>query len=158
MDPVADVTDVYRCFVCEPDGSEQTVIDLVRRPHPVPEERRDVVDFDVVYMRNVAFESEATGRRIELPYLIGRTLTVYSPPSENLLKLEGPTLWAVLGGLAVITGFILWRMSRQTQRRRRHPALAGKEGVGMRALFEMRMREDAAKRAAGASEQKPRNP
>jgi hypothetical protein len=143
--PAGDVEDVYRFFLSEPDGSEPTVVDLVARPDETPQLNRDVVDLEGVFVRTVAFESEKSGKLHEVPYVVALNMSIRrSVPSGP----HGAAAWWFLGG-AVVIGLVVARMlarSNVAKGGRHHFEVPQKSGVGIRELFEMRLREDAAAR------------
>jgi hypothetical protein len=157
--PAGDVEDVYR-FVMLLNGSDDPcVVDLVTRPTAHIEERADLVDVDAVFLRTVKFESKQN-KFVEIPYLIGRTVQVYraySVPPNTLL--QGNSRWVVLG-VVVVAAMVVARMllrANPQPPRRGDPALR-KPGVGIRELFEMRLREDEAARKRDAPPPSPPEP
>jgi hypothetical protein len=155
LTPAGDVTDVWRCFITDADASNKTVVDLVTKP-PVTrdDEKRSVVDVDAVFFRLAGFDSEARNRagapfvHSEVPYLIGRTLTVYTPPPRGP---QGMAQIAVLGAIVLGAVVLAFLLARQRKTSREHPALLNKPGVGMRELFEMRRREGTGRKPPGAT-------
>jgi hypothetical protein len=148
--PAGKVEDVYRIFLAEPDGSEPVVADLVRRPTETPEIGKDVATVEGIFVRTAAFESdEKTPKRYEVPYLVAVNVRVVPPASTGM---HGPIAYICLGAAVVAALVVAWMISRPKKGgyRRHGPALLNKPGVGMRELFEMRMREDAARRASSS--------
>jgi hypothetical protein len=155
--PAGDVTDVWRCFITDADASDKTVVDMVSKP-PVNGDdlKRSVVDVDALFFRLVGFDSEATSAKTgtplvhsEVPYLIGRTLEVYTPPPRGP---QGTAQIALLGGIVLGAAVVAFLLARQRRSARQHPALLNKPGVGIREMFEMRRREESSKKppATGA--------
>jgi hypothetical protein len=153
--PVGNVTDVWHCYISQPDGSEQMVVDVTTKPPITASDyRKEVVDADALFVRVVGFDAEKVEkgaiapRHLEVPYLIGRSLTVYTPPPRGP---QGMAQIAVLGAIvagAVVLAFLLARPRRTS---RQHPALLNKPGVGIREMFEMRRREGAGRKPPGAT-------
>jgi hypothetical protein len=144
-----------RGFITDADASNKTVVDLVTKP-PVTrdDEKRSVVDVDAVFFRLVGFDSEARNKagaplvHSEVPYLIGRTLTVYTPPPRGP---QGMAQVAVIGAIVLGAVVLAFLLARQRRTSREHPALLNKPGVGMRELFEMRRREGTGRKPPGAT-------
>jgi len=153
--PAGHVTDVWRCFITDADASNKTVVDMVTKP-PVTgkDEKRSVVDVDAVFFRLVGFDSKAMKRdgqplvHSEVLYLIGRSLTVYTPPPRGP---QGMARIAVLGGIVLAAVVLAILLARQRRTSRQHPALLNKPGVGIREMFEMRRREGAGRKPPGAT-------
>ena len=153
--PAGDVTDVWTCFISDSDGSEKTVVDMVTKPPVTREdEKRSVVDVEAVFFRLVGVDSEKLNKdgqplmHSEVPYLIGRSLTVYTPPPRGP---QGMAQIAVLGGIVLAAVVLAFLLARQRRTSRQHPALLNKPGVGIRELFEMRRREGAGRKPPGAT-------
>jgi hypothetical protein len=140
--PVGDITDVWRCYIGQPDGSELKVVDLTKKPGPDLMLQRDVVDIDAIFFRLVGYDLEKSGKHVEVPYLLGQTLSVYTPPARGP---QGTARVLLLIGLVVVGVLVAVVVARQRAAPRRHAALLNKPGVGIREMFEMRRREGTAK-------------
>jgi hypothetical protein len=142
--PVGNITDVWRCYIGQPDGSEPKVVDLLKKPGPDLDLGRDVIDVDAVFFRLVGYDLAKTGkkgevRHIDVPYLIAQSATIYVPPARGP---QGTARVVLLAGLVVGAVLVAVFVARQrVAPRRQHPALLNKPGVGIREMFEMRRRE-----------------
>ena len=139
--PVGDITDIWRCYIGQPDGSELKVVDLVKKPSAELTLQRDVVDIDAMFFRLVGYDLGKSGKHVEVPYLVGQSLTIYTPPARGP---QGAARILLLVGLAAIGVVVAIVVARQRVAPRRHPALLNKPGVGIREMFEMRRREGTA--------------
>jgi hypothetical protein len=152
--PAGDLTDVWRCFITDADASNKTVVDMVAKPQVTGDDfKRSVVDVDAVFFRLVAFDSKAEDKsgqplvRSEVPFLIGRSLTIYVPPPRGP---QGITRIAVLGAIVLAAVVLAFMLARQRRTERQHPALLNKPGVGIREMFEMRRREASGRKTPGS--------
>jgi hypothetical protein len=143
--PVGEVTDVWRCYIGQPDGSEPKVVDLLKKPGPDLDVGRDVIDVEALFFRLVGFDSakeSKTGQPLthsEVPFLLAQSCTIYEPPPRGL---QGTARVVLLAGLVVLGIVVAVVVARQrVVPQRRHPALLDKPGVGIREMFEMRRRE-----------------
>lgn len=141
--PVGDVTDVWRCYIGQPDGSECKVVDLLKKPGPDLDVGRDVLDVDAIFFRLVGYDLAKSGKHVEVPLLLAQSGTIYVPPATGL---QGTARIVLLAGLAVAGVVVAVFVARQRVAPRRvHPALLHKPGVGIREMFEMRRREGTAR-------------
>lgn len=146
--PVGDITDVWRCYIGDPNGKELKVVDLLKKPGPDLDVGRDVLDVDAVFFRLVGYDLAKTGRNgevqhVEAPYLIGQSATIYVAPERGPQGMARIVLLAGLVGGAILVAVVVAR--QRVTPRRRHPALLDKPGVGIREMFEMRRREGSAR-------------
>lgn len=132
----AGLEDVYRGFIGQHDGSETVVFDFVDRP-PNVSLNKDVLDIEGVFYRTVKYESRA-GTDAEVPYLIARKVTLYTPPAD-----EHSPLVVALQVLGVVVGSIVAALliTRWGARRRKPPVAGAGSEAGIRELFEARLRE-----------------
>lgn len=147
--PVGDITDVWRCYIGQPDGSEPKVVDLLKKPGSDLDVGRDIVDVDALFFRLVGFDSAKENKagqplvHSEVPFLLAKSCTIYEPPPRGL---QGTARIVLLGGLVVLGVIVAVVVARQrVAPQRRHPALLNKPGVGIREMFEMRRREGGAR-------------
>ena len=133
------LTDIYRGFVMENDGSECVVFDCPDRP-PDVRLRRDLVEVEGIFYRTVRYEDQK-GRQREIPYILAKTVKVLTLDDPNASSPFGNGLRKILLVLAlalIVGGMIGYRFRRPARRTPPAPA-------GFREMFERKFEEERRK-------------
>ncbi|HUR28141.1 MAG TPA: hypothetical protein VM509_08135 [Planctomycetota bacterium] len=126
---VPGVRDVWRGTVATADSSETYLFDLVGDLPPITPQETVVEVHGLIY-RTVGYEGQTHIQRVA-PYLLARKIRTIEAKSESGNQ---STFWAILVGIVVIIGYLLFRSVLRGQRRASEPA------PRLRAMFEERQR------------------
>lgn len=119
--PVFEHTDVWRGMLTDADGDEGVVFDFLERPANADALRREAVDLEGIFYRNVAYTAE-NGTQRTAPWLLAKNLSVVPAAAEsaykatladNALLILAVLAFAVFGGRVLVSA---------TRSRRRAPA------------------------------------
>ena len=73
--PAGAVLEVFRGFVSDTDGGNFIAFDLPKELPATPRLRRDVVEIEGTFYREVRYETRR-GRQVDVPYLVARRVTI----------------------------------------------------------------------------------
>jgi hypothetical protein len=139
-EPIFDVTDVYRGFLSEADGSIGTFFDL---PTPPPgfEMRRGAIDVEGIFYRTVRYENQR-GDIKEVPYVLARNMReVVSAPAHHMGFLSDHTAAVLVGMALAIFCVRLLMYLAQRRRGRARPTVPG-SAPNFRDMFDEKLREE----------------
>lgn len=116
--PIFQLTDVWRVVLNDGDGEDGIVVDLVEKP-PAVETRRETVEVRGYFYRLVRFENKA-GKRVTMPYLVARNMTVVPGEQRAVLRIDDPAMLLVMLG---IIAMVVWGLLRVVASRPRRPTV-----------------------------------
>ncbi len=139
-EPIFDVTDVYRGFLAEADGSIGTFFDL---PTPPPgfDMRRGAIDVEGIFYRTVRYENQR-GEIREVPYVLARNMReVESAPAHHMGFLGDHTAALLVGMALAIFSVRLLMYLAQRRRGRARPTVPA-SAPNFRDMFDEKLREE----------------
>jgi hypothetical protein len=119
--PVFEHKDVWRGMLTDADGDNGVVFDFLERPANADALRREAVDLEGIYYRNVAYTAE-NGTQRTAPWILAKNLSVVPAATESAYKAtlaDNTLLILALLAFAVLGGRVLLSATRS---RRRAPA------------------------------------
>jgi hypothetical protein len=142
--PVFGISDVYRAYLTDADGTNGLVVDLPSHPGPF-DLQRDPVEVQGIFYRTVSYETQANETR-EVPYLLARNFGVVATEGERPFRTflrDRVVLLLSLMALAIVGSrlIVYWMQRRSRRGGDRSPARA----TDFHAMFEKKMREQGRK-------------
>ena len=119
--PVFEHEDVWRGILTDAEGDNGVVFDFLERPPNAERLRREAVDIEGIFYRNVVYTAE-NGTQRTAPWLLAKNLNVVPAASESAYKAtlaDNTLLILALLAFAVLAGRVLISATRS---RRRAPA------------------------------------
>jgi hypothetical protein len=159
---VFGISDVYRGFITEADGSEGIAFDLIQPP-PAFENKVSPVDIEGIFYRTVMYETENTRPKEApfyvrrwtplapmfvprwvrvVPYVLARNMRVVANAharSTGFLSDHGGTLLVLMGLAIFIARLLMYAFQRRA--RRRAPARPIRT-AGFHEMFEHKLRDE----------------
>jgi hypothetical protein len=116
--PVFEHKDVWRGMLTDADGDNGVVFDLLERPSNADALRREAVDLEGIYARNVAYTAE-NGTERTAPWILAKNLSVVPAAAESAYKAslaDNTLLILALLAFAVLAGRVLFSAARSRRR------------------------------------------